>query len=258
MSGEIKQFAETCDACDACRLGYNMLIPRRTNFTRLCYRFINEPTKEEDEEMDRLIAEAKGDLPPTDGDPAVEQLVQKASKLNLELHNNEGIKKATAAIYALLKTCKKAIDLPDDESDAKHRVGAMVAANRSQPVADIIRNLVAELGFREVKDDKAAKKQAALKDSCKCPENLAVVSAFQELAECYFKEGNRNGGVVHSKVATALQNLDFVITPENAMGLGKGTKTKVAGIGASSAEKIFEFVSTGKIDKLEEKRANAA
>jgi hypothetical protein len=219
---------------------------------------MNEPTKEEDEEMDRLASEAKGEEPGADSDPAITALIKQANKLQLELHNNEGIKKATAAIYTLLKGCEKAIDLPDDESDAKHRVGAMVAANRSLPVADIIRNLVKELGFREVKDDKAAKKQAALKDSCKCPENLPVVSAFQELAEFYFKEGNRNGGVVHSKVATALQNLDFIVTPENAMSLGKGSKTKVVGIGEKSAEKILEFVATGKIDKLDEKRANVA
>ncbi|GKY98304.1 hypothetical protein MPSEU_000788000 [Mayamaea pseudoterrestris] len=217
------------------------------------------PTKEEDEEMDRLIAEAKGEVPSaSDSDPAIAGLIKQANKLDLELHNNEGIKKATAAIYKLLKSCSKLIDLPDDEGDAKHKVGAMVAANRSQPVADIVRSLVNELGFREAKDDKAAKKQAALKDSCKCPENLPVVSAFQALAEFYFKEGNRNGGVVHSKVATALQNLDFVVTPENAMSLGKGAKTKVANIGAKSAEKILEFVSTGQIEKLEEKRANEA
>jgi hypothetical protein len=219
---------------------------------------MHEPTKEEDEEMDRLIAEAQGQATPTDGDPAVEALIQKANKLELELHNNEGIKKATAAIYNLLKSCEKSIDLPEEESDAKHRVGAMVAANRSEPIATIIRNLVSELGFRDAKDDKAAKKQAALKDSCKCPENLPIVSAFQELSEMYFKEGNRNGGVVHSKVATALQNLDFVVTEENAMSLGKGAKTKVAGIGEKSAEKILEFVSTGTIEKLEEKRATLA
>lgn len=221
-------------------------------------RFTAEPTKEEDAEMDRVIAEAKGEVVSAGNDSSVADLVHKSEQLHVKLINNEGIKKATAAIYELLKTSKKRIDLPDDESDAKHRVGAMIAANRSQPIAEIIRCLVKELGFREIKDDKAAKKQAALKDSCKCPQNLSLVSAFQELAEFYFREGNRNGGVVHSKVATALQNLDFAVTAENALGLGKGAKTKVDGIGAKSAEKIYEFVTTGTIDKLEEKRASMA
>ena len=37
--------------------------------------------------------------------------------------------------------------------------------------------------------------------------------------------------------------------------LGKG-KTKVNGVGKGSAEKIFEFLTTGSIAKLDEKRAN--
>lgn len=51
-----------------------------------------------------------------------------------------------------------------------------------------------------------------------------------------------------------MKDFDFEITVENAKGLGKG-KTKVVGIGKGSAEKMHEFLSTGKIAKLEEKRA---
>ena len=52
----------------------------------------------------------------------------------------------------------------------------------------------------------------------------------------------------------AIKGLTHEITAENAMGLSKG-KTKVANIGKSSAEKIKEFLETGQIAKLEEKRA---
>jgi hypothetical protein len=222
-------------------------------------RYTREPTKEQDEEITRLIDEAKGDAPPSESATAVvDELIAKADKKikQLELHNNEGVKKATAAIYDLLKNSPAEIDLPEDESDAKHRVGAMIAANRSLTLAELIRVLVNELGFKEVKDNKAAKKQAALEANIKCQENAAMVSAFQELSEYYFKEGNRNAGVVHSKVAHALQTLEFPVTEENAMSLGKSSKTKIAGIGEKSAEKILEFVTTGTIEKLEEKRAN--
>ena len=41
------------------------------------------------------------------------------------------------------------------------------------------------------------------------------------------------------------------------MGLSKG-KNKVANIGKSSAEKMKEFLSTGTMQKLEEKRMLAA
>ena len=58
----------------------------------------------------------------------------------------------------------------------------------------------------------------------------------------------------YKKAVTALQQLDYEITADNAKGLGKG-KTKVANIGKGSADKIYEFMSTGQIAKLEEKRA---
>ena len=93
-------------------------------------------------------------------------------------------------------------------------------------------------------------------------------------------------GGTYTKVA--IKDLDYEITTDNAKGLGKG-KTKVAGIGKGSADKvrisilvgtlcyiihlrnvtdthtffslslsllkIYEFVETGKMAKLEEKRA---
>ena len=61
----------------------------------------------------------------------------------------------------------------------------------------------------------------------------------------------------NKKVCTAIQGLDFEITEDNVMGLSKG-KNKVANIGKSSAEKMKEFLSTGTMQKLEEKRLLAA
>ena len=61
-------------------------------------------------------------------------------------------------------------------------------------------------------------------------------------------------GGTYKKVANAIKDLDYEITADNAKGLGKG-KTKVDGIGKGSSEKIHEFLETGKMAKLEEKRA---
>lgn len=44
-------------------------------------------------------------------------------------------------------------------------------------------------------------------------------------------------GGTYTKVANAIKDLDFEITTDNAKGLGKG-KTKVAGIGKGSADKV--------------------
>ena len=78
-----------------------------------------------------------------------------------------------------------------------------------------------------------------------------------ELSELYFKEKNTNAGVSYRKVSEAIKGIDFKINKDNAKGLGKG-KTKVPGIGKASADKIYEFLMTGTIQKLEEKRAAAA
>ena len=57
-------------------------------------------------------------------------------------------------------------------------------------------------------------------------------------------------------MAGVIKELDMEITADNALGLGKG-KTKINGVGKSSAEKMSEFMKTGTIQKLEEKREAA-
>lgn len=82
---------------------------------------------------------------------------------------------------------------------------------------------------------------------------LAVRQVNIFLFSIPFSFSSLTGGT-YTKVANAIKDLDYEITTDNAKGLGKG-KTKVAGIGKGSADKIHEFVETGKMAKLEEKRA---
>ena len=89
------------------------------------------------------------------------------------------------------------------------------------------------------------------------PKNVSIYEAFQELCAHYDKEQNRNAAITYRKVSAAIKGIDFEITADNAKKLGTG-KNKIAGIGKSSADKIHEFVTTGKMAKLEEKRAWAA
>ena len=56
--------------------------------------------------------------------------------------------------------------------------------------------------------------------------------------------------------ATAIKKLEFAVTEKNAKELGKKGPKKVDGIGASSAAKMYEFLTTGTMQKLEEKREN--
>ena len=117
--------------------------------------------------------------------------------------------------------------------------------------------VVEQFGF--VADTQAGEAMRArlLESTCKVPANAPLLNVILEFKSLYQKEDNRNAALSYSKVAEAIQNLNFEVTAENAMSLSKG-KTKVGGIGKSSAEKMFEFLSTGKIEKLEEKRANNA
>ena len=114
--------------------------------------------------------------------------------------------------------------------------------------------IVKEYGFAAAKEAKAEKRKAAVASGCTCAANAPLVAAITELANYYFKDGNGNAGGTYTKVATALSELDYEVTEDNAKGLGKG-KTKVANIGKGSADKCYEFVTTGTMEKLEEKRA---
>lgn len=89
---------------------------------------------------------------------------------------------------------------------------------------------------------------------CKNLKNEPLYQAFRELSQLYRQEGNYNAAQTYTKVSLAILNLSDVVTEANALCLGKN-KTKVPHIGLASAEKMHEFVTTGRIIKLEEKRA---
>lgn len=81
-------------------------------------------------------------------------------------------------------------------------------------------------------------------------ENREVGAAFLEIAGLYYKAGESLKGGVYSKAAKALRETPAAPkTKKEAMAL------KLKGIGKGTAEKIEEFYTTGKIQKLEEMRA---
>jgi len=92
-----------------------------------------------------------------------------------------------------------------------------------------------------------------LRNACLVPENEPLYQAFVELAEFYRIEGNHHAHNTYTKVANAICNLDREISDDNAMTLYKGDG-KVKHIGKATAEKMFEFLVTGTMTKLEEKR----
>jgi hypothetical protein len=208
--------------------------------------------------MDRLIQTASGE-PTADADDAdVQQLAKQA--IQLDCWDLEDIGKRKELVTKLVEIFEhhpgKSVDL---SSNAKEKIYSYLGdqETRTMTQEQIIRNIVNLFGFQQDKKAKAAKKGAALKDAILCAANEPVISALNELAELYFKEKNARGGAAFKKAVKGLSALNFKITPENAMSLSKA-KNKVEGVGKSTAEKVLEFLQTGKMEKLEEKRANVA
>lgn len=222
-------------------------------------RYSAEPTEEENTEIDRLLDEASGKEDSSATDPDVAKLVKAANKLEWKLNNRKELKESTGGMVdLLLEHDGKKVDIPQDRQEAIKKVGPLIVANREKKASEIIPVIVKEFGFLEVKKEKAAKKEAAIESMVGHPKNAGLVAAFQELSQLYFKESNKNAGASYTKAANSIKGLDFEVTEGNAKSLGKAGKNKVDGIGAKSAEKMLEFVQNGTIDKLEEKRADAA
>jgi hypothetical protein len=201
--------------------------------------------------MDAESAAARGK---PGGDEALEaELMTKAETLEWILDDMQGMKKAT---QDLIDLCNDRVDLP--EANRTMEVGKLVAANRSLKAKDVLKLVIDQFGFSQQNEKAADKKDAAIATMCEHPANVEIVKLFLELGGLYTAEHNNNAASSYKKVANAIRKLDFEITEANAKGLGGGKKTKVDGIGKSSADKIYEFITTGKIDKLEEKRAAAS
>jgi poly [ADP-ribose] polymerase len=146
------------------------------------------------------------------------------------------------------------LDYPQDEKKAMMSVGKMILQNQDRSAVEMIKLLMLEFGIATVKEEAKARQKSAMANSCVVPDNAGIIQVFQELGDYYFKEGNTNAGLTYKKAITAISSLDYAITSENAKGLGKG-KTKLAGIGKGTADKIYEYYATGTIEKLVEKRA---
>jgi hypothetical protein len=68
-----------------------------------------------------------------------------------------------------------------------------------------------------------------------------------------YAEDNKFGGLTNQKVARAVAGLEFKVTSGEDL---VEKASKVPGVGAGSAKKIDEFLETGKIEQLEEKRGS--
>lgn len=224
-------------------------------------RFTKKPTEEEEEEIkaSRGGKESSKTSKKSSSSP-LSELQSLAQALDddekWDLTSPTGLK---AAAKAMVNLCTEAsphkLDLPSSSSKAVMEVGKILLQNKSSLASEFVEILADKFGFLHEKADKNKMKTEAASSICKTPSNGPLMAAFLELAELYFKEKNSNAGVTYKKVAEAVKNLSFEVTSENAKNLCKG-KTKVQNIGKASADKMYEFVTTGTMAKLDEKRAS--
>ena len=155
----------------------------------------------------------------------------------------DALRRTALAVVAALPSGMQA-QFPDDPLRV---VGPLLLAHDKAALPAV---LVSQFG--KTKNEK----MAAVEDTADSP-NAALVAAFAELSRLYFQTGNPNAGRVYQKVVGSLSSLTYAITADNCGQLGKGNN-KLPNIGKSTLEKIVEFVTTGTMEKLIEKRADAA
>ena len=215
-----------------------------------------EPLTEEQEAefkaMDELAKSGKA-APNPKNDVVMEELLVKAKKVDWKASSKDEIK-ATAA--AMLKICQDGgVALP--KGSEQKAVGKLVVANaKSSTAQQVMQLIIDEYGFAQ---DKAAAGQAtgdAAISLCKVAANAPLYSILDEFAELMRKAGEYMKSNTYKKAASAIAALEFEVTEENALKLGKAGKLKVAGIGKSTAEKMYEFMTTGTVEKLEQLKAS--
>ena len=210
--------------------------------------------------MDRLEEIAKGGGPTEGADEAEHYLKNAVKGLEWNLGSRPGLRAAAQGLVDILKNQlddATKLAIPDDDKELLKKVGAFVTANKDKSAEDLVPHLIEHFGLKHAKAKKLAAKQEAVGKEVHCEANGGLVSAFQELMELYAKEKNNNAAATYRKVVSAISEIDFEITHDNAKGLGKG-KTKIQNIGKSTVDKIVEFLETGTMAKLDEKRAEAA
>lgn len=210
--------------------------------------YTSEPTEEQKEEIKRIKEEKQED--PGKNDPVVLDLLKEAESLTVDLSTAAGKKKAADDFVALVDG---KVDISDTRS-VKLEVGRLIMAGGDKTPKEIMESIVQKYGTVGLKADKKAKQEEAVESMAGNPNNAPLIIAFRECSAYYFKEGNRNAGSTYVKAIATLSNLEEEVTKDNAMSFSKG-KTKLAGIGKSTAQKMLEFVTTGTFVKLEEKRA---
>ena len=211
--------------------------------------YIEKPSEEEEEEMKKEASN-----PDTVASNSVaEQMVDALASFQFRLKTKAEIKSATGVFLDMARRFN--LNVSEDDKEAKRSIGPLILSNRTMDLSSLeFCSIVCDHFGVKKSGEQVEEQRKVVRSMCQCADNATLYEIIIELGHYYRKESNIHAANTYSKVAATIRRLPFEITEENVMGLSKGVN-KVPGIGKSSAEKMKEFLSTGSMQKLEEKRA---
>lgn len=174
--------------------------------------------------------------------------------------NPPAIKSLAQSLASYLSSNDTELKIPDDFDEDKIRqtIGPIIMANKDKAMHEIMQVMVEKFGLKEDEKKKSSMQDDAIANMCKVPENGKIYKVLNELANYYSAESNARAANTYRKLCGSIATLGIEITEDNIMGMAKAGKNKVDGMGKGSAEKIREFLTTGTMEKLEEKRKEHA
>ncbi|KAG8465133.1 hypothetical protein KFE25_012496 [Diacronema lutheri] len=184
-----------------------------------------------------------------EGPRAVEAEPAAAGGAQLDAAQFDGLSPQAAADRLVSVAREAGATLSADETTARIAAGTALNASRDEEgkpePAKALRELLAKYPPK-----RTAKMEASH------PANSTIVALLKEYADLMEKLGENVHGVNGTRKANvAIMALEYEITSGKALA---AAKTKVEGVGASTASKIDEILTTGTFAKLEEMRARAA
>ena len=114
--------------------------------------------------------------------PVAQELLKAAKSLDgkLDFSSNAGRKQAVGEFVSLVKG---KVDLPQNRNP-KMEIGKLIMAKCSDKTGEEIMQVIFDkYGFADVKEKKAAAKEAAAEAACANPKNAALILAFGECAK---------------------------------------------------------------------------
>lgn len=145
--------------------------------------YTEKPTDEEDEAMEKVKDEARGDEAAYTDHPVALELLEAAESMKLDLSTNEGKKKAATNFLQIIDG---KLDLPENRN-MKMAVGQFVISQGDKTSKEIMQALIEKYSIKDVKAAKEAAKEAAAETACANPKNAPLILAFKECSKYYFE-----------------------------------------------------------------------